>query len=477
MRILKTTEFKLFLTICLVLIPFITHYGGNFMADSMLSTTQAVLDSGSIRIDPYVKEGCKLGLEEKAPLFGCDHALDMRSGEWKWYSGFPPGSSFLALPAYAVLKPFTYLLPETIRGYPKFQIQTMLLNIIATLLIVIPISALLSVLLFRFSRIFLEDREIRIINSLLFSFGTIFFLYSTEFDPRVIGAFFSFAAFYMLFRYRTKEQKNWLLFTAGLFSSIAVTMEYMQLVLAGILFLYLLSFLRNRKVLYYMFGAIIPIVLMLCYHYAAFGNPFYTGYHFRQNHDKGVDVNTFSDFEFSNFWRYSFSPQYGLFFFMPILLFAIYGIYLGIKAKKELWREWYTIILIGGGYLLLISAFIMDSPCTFGPRYLITIVPFLMMGLPFAIQKLSKWLLIAVGGISVLINALPVLYMVENTGCHPGFEVFREFIVQIPHKGLSNYTFNLINQEIMPLNYLLVNAVNLILFALIGIGIWQIWKK
>ncbi len=472
MKILKTTEFKLFATIFLVLVFFISHYGGSFMADSILATTQAIIDNGDVVIDQYVKEGCKNTTSKT--LLGCDHAFNQDH----YYSGFPPGASFIALPAYAILKPFTYFIPDEVAGFPKFQIKTLLLNILATLLIIIPLSALLAVLLYRASGHFIKDKRARILAALLLSFGSIIFYYSTTFDARVLATFFSFAAFYMLFTARLKGSKPRQLFIAGLLASVAITIEYMQVVVAVILFIYLISFLRDRRVFYFIAGGIIPVLLMLSYHNAAFDSPFSTGYDFRQGEDSWIgEKEMFSGFSLLNLWHYTFSPRYGIFFYMPVLLLCFYGLYLGFKEKREFWREWAVGGLVFLSYILIIISFVSESPCTFGPRYLIVLIPFLALPLALAIRNVGLIIASLIGAASVFVNALPVLYMVENTGCNPGLPVFSKLLGEMFHKGLTNYTFNLINQVATPLNYLLVNAASVIILGAIGVVIWLLWRR
>lgn len=472
MKFFKRTELNIFITVSIVLLFYISHYGGSYMADSMLSTTQAIIDTGSIQIDPYVKEGC-VNTTSKS-TYGCDHALY----KGHWYSGFAPGSSFIALPSYLVLKPFTYLVPEFVSGYPKVQIDTILLNIFATILIIIPLSALLSVLIYRTTKNFVKNKKYRIMTSILFSFGTLFFYYSTEFDARVLATFFSFLSFYILFNGRIGTIKNSHLFIAGILSSIAVTVEYTQVIVSGILFLYLISFVRDKRVIHYIFGAMIPILLMFAYHYAAFDNILHTGYDYRQGEDKGIiNESTFSNLNASNIWSYTFSPKYGIFFYMPILLLALYGLFIGFKERKEYWREWGFILLVLLCYLVFIASFTSESGCTFGPRYLIPIIPFMFLALPLVLEKIKLWIVLVVGFVSFLINYLPVLYMIENTGCEPGFVVLKNFISRIPGKGLTNYTFNLINQEIIKLDYILVNLISIVILMIIAVIIWKIWKQ
>ena len=48
---LHTREFKIFLTIYLIFLFFMTNYGGNFMADSMLLETMSIVEYKTLNID------------------------------------------------------------------------------------------------------------------------------------------------------------------------------------------------------------------------------------------------------------------------------------------------------------------------------------------------------------------------------------------------------------------------------------------
>ena len=132
---LDRTEKKIFLTIWIFALFFVSHYGGSYMADSILSLTRAIVDHGVFYTDDYVKEGCK--------ITGCDESFY----NWHWYSGFAPGSSFIALPAYVVLKPFTYFIPDTFLNRPATQITTIALNILGAYFINSLLAALSAILI------------------------------------------------------------------------------------------------------------------------------------------------------------------------------------------------------------------------------------------------------------------------------------------------------------------------------------------
>jgi len=144
--IIKNKEFKIFLTIWLISIFFISGYGGGYIQESVLHLSMAIVDNQDFIVTPYMKEGCK--------LTGCDYSLY----NGNYYSGFAPGSSFLAVPVYFIIKPLLYLIPA-IPNYTAQQINTLILNIFAAVFISSLLSALLAVLIYRLSGEFTKNES------------------------------------------------------------------------------------------------------------------------------------------------------------------------------------------------------------------------------------------------------------------------------------------------------------------------------
>ena len=70
----------------------------------------AIADKGVFYTDDYIKESCKES--------GCDNAF--YNGHF--YSGYAPGPTFLALPLYAISKPFIdYFTPSSFFGYDNLK--------------------------------------------------------------------------------------------------------------------------------------------------------------------------------------------------------------------------------------------------------------------------------------------------------------------------------------------------------------------
>ena len=55
-NLLEKREAKIFLTIYIVYLIFMTNFGGNFMADSMLSATISLVEKQTFVINDYVSE-------------------------------------------------------------------------------------------------------------------------------------------------------------------------------------------------------------------------------------------------------------------------------------------------------------------------------------------------------------------------------------------------------------------------------------
>src|SRR3989344_2993659 len=210
----KRTEFKLFLTIWLIYIFFINSYGGDYMTDSTLSSTLSLVDKGTFIVDDYVKEGCKRST-------GCDYSYYNSH----FYSGYAPGMTLLAVPLYIISKPLFYLIPHNFLGYPDNQMKLIFLNFLATIFISSLLSALMTIMVYDITQYFTKNKYHRLISSLVLSFGTLLFIYSTEYYDGTVSTFFIFLSFYLLFKIKNNQEKiisSKLLFLAGLCAGFSV---------------------------------------------------------------------------------------------------------------------------------------------------------------------------------------------------------------------------------------------------------------
>ncbi len=475
-NLLEKKEVKIFFVIYLVYLVFMTNFGGNFMADSMLSAAISLVEQQTFVINDYVSEICK--------ETGCDHALY----KGNYYSGFAPGLSIIAIPFYLIFYPFLeYFLEDGMFGNTKTELKLIGLNIIVTIFISSLLSALTSILVYRLSSNFTQNEKTRLLVTFLFAFSTIYFLYSTGYYARIIAAFFSIFAFYKLINIKkiyleNKEISNKDLFITGLSSSIAITMDYPHVLISLVLFLYLLSFLREKKIFYYVAGGILPVALILIYHYAIFENLFATPEHLRANMSnyealvRGIGGFSYPSLE--KLYLYSFSPERGMFFFAPIFLLSLYGIYLGFKKHKaEMLAIFFSFLLTYLLYSSNVWPWFFDG--SFGPRYLLVTFPYLILPLNIAIEKTNKiltYVLIAISSVISLLGAMfdrtslwTYSYDVKNP-------IFNSFIPLFLDRGFANYTLNIIDYKIVNIPGILINIIFLMELLILFFIIRKIWR-
>ncbi|MAF51020.1 MAG: hypothetical protein CMH64_02920 [Nanoarchaeota archaeon] len=468
----KTTEFKLFITVWLVLIFFIADYGGNYLADSTLSSTLSFVDQGSFQSDDYVKEGCK--------LTGCDYAFY----KGHYYSGFAPGMTMFAIPLYTVFKPLFSFIPETLFGYPQNQIKLILLNFLSIVFISSLISALFAVLIYKTLSKFTKNKKNKLIVSFLFPFGTLFFSHSIEYNSAVVSMFFIFLSFFILFNMKDSEIKTNQLFFAGICSGIAFFIYYVHLIPIVILGIYLLTFLRDKRIFYFIIGASIPALVVFIYHYLIFDNFFITSYSYKI-HPMAIKTLTnnlpsIAGPRLTTLYGLSFSPEKGFFSYMPIMVLSFYGLYIMFRQKKFLKEaSFFSLIFI---IVFLFNASLVDNlwpaNCGFGPRYLISIIPFMIIPLIFALKKVRTSIFVLFATASVFINLLGSMYgktLLWTGGCIDPHALLLYFKT-IPSRGFTNYTLNLIKERIFDLPIWGINFIALVSFSILVFILVKIWK-
>ncbi len=466
MKILRTTEFRIFLTVWLVYIFFISGYGGNWMANSMIGLSASIVDDHTFSIDKYVK-----GNEDNAFFKG------------HYYSGFAPGASFLAAPLYFIFKPVFMLVPEGIFGYPSSQVTIILLNIAATIFITALLAALTSVLVYKFLDNFTKKESAKIIITMIFSFSTLYFLYATTFDAKIIATFFSFAAFYILFKMKKgKNLKNSYIFYSGLLLGFAVTIEYSEAIALAVLSVYLLTFLRNKKIILFVIGALIPLLLLLAYNQAVFGNPLTNPYAYRASESLLSGYNQGFGLGAAAFYGLSFSPFRGFFFYMPVMLMSLYGLYCWFKSKRNI-AELFVVLSLFVLFFLynasMKSELFWSAGCSFGPRHLLPIIPFFVLPLAFVMGKIGRFIVLILGGLSFLINLLPNLYGVTHlwtyrcTDANPIIP-YLQFIFQ---RGVTNYTLNLVKEKISDISVITINLIVVSSIIVLVLITYKIWKR
>lgn len=361
--------------------------------NSRLDLVMAIVDHGTLSIDEYYQ-----------------NTGDYAVFEGHHYSTKAPGSSFLGVPVYWVFGQIvsgipvnrltslfgsnqavasslreggTGILPEKL--YTAFALYAITFSIVS-----VP-SALLGVILYLFLGHFTRLNRYRLWLTLTYGLATIAFPYAGNYFGHQIVATLLFASFYLLFLMARNETTHMgLLLLVGFLISYAVITEYPVALVAAGLFLYGLYKLPNKlsTAIALIVGGIPPIIAWMMYNYLIYHTPIAFGYlHTELYLDKnnvGFFSLTYPHFE--ALWGITFGSYRGLFFLCPVLLLAIPGFYYFFR-KRELRAEFavslYSVIAF---FLFNGSSVMWEGGFAVGPRYLVPILPFMVLPIIFFIN-------------------------------------------------------------------------------------------
>jgi hypothetical protein len=326
-----------------------------------------------------------------------------------FYSDKPPGAAFLATPFlwawkfmynhfFDLLKEEHFKEKEYLITWSRGEVSTLdyvnldLFTSVSMLVVTLFTSSIfgaLSVVIIYKILSALNENKNRLLLALTYGLATPILPYSILFFGNVLPLFLGLLSFYLIFASR-KTGKNF--FLAGLVIGFSIVCDFsMILIYIG---LFILSLHYSRKLSkFLLFGSLIGIFPLLIYNFVILGNPFDTlMFH--------MDPSVWSDFKRKPSFELNlgrlistpkeilFSPFRGLFFYYPILLFSLIGFF---YMHKKYSFETKIIIFMFILFILLNSALKgWFGGSSFGPRYLLPIIPFLILPLRFAVEKAKK---------------------------------------------------------------------------------------
>ncbi len=324
-----------------------------------------------------------------------------------FYSNKAPGSSFLAVPAYLILRAVTGDEPTLAQMMWTFRVATG----------VIPTLAFL-VLLWRFLARYAPRLETRRLAIAGYALGSMAMTYSILFIAHQLAAICIATAYIVAVKVcEDGADERWLL-GAGFAAGMAPLVDY-QAAFAGVpVAIYLLVKLlrrpprRWRGVALAVAGSIPPIATLLWYHAAAFGSPFRTGYHatetFAHFHQEGFLGMTGPSLE--AFFGSTLAPDNGLLLFCPLLLLAIPG-WIQLGRRRQVWALGITLSVVAFYLYFVSSLTFWRGGWQIGPRYITAMLPFAMIPVAVGLAAAERrwWtraLAVAALGVSVVVYAV-----------------------------------------------------------------------
>ncbi len=472
-----------FLLLLCIFLFHLSGYVGNEMATTTFSATLAIVEQGTPIIDDYTA-----GAQELAYYRG------------HFYSGMPPGQTFLAVPLYFVLRPaiapVAHVVSPRLQSLPaarryelqnEFVVRRMILLILFTVLVAIPCAAatcVLTVDLARHLRV-----PVGLSGALLLPLCTIWWAYGTEYGPRVLAAFALMLPVWWVVTRRDEAspRARWgmaAVIGAGL--AFAPMFRYELVFAVVVVGLWAAWRLRGREAAVMVMAGLVIGGLGAAYHARCYGSPTATAYSRKIWVADGIEAMTGRSPEdlprvmyegrehviwdqskwLGVNWRNIpvalwASPE-ALLRFSPFLLTVPWGLWLLVRKRGPA-RE---VAALPTGFFVadLVAIVLLPNPGfigTVGPRYLLWTIPALvLLALP-AWSRLPRRLRALLFAASFAPSYLAAM-LTSHTANAWSFG-------QLAHYGLTNYTLSRMQEAGVFHSPLISTAIVLAFWALIAL--------
>ena len=402
------------------------HQGGGWNQNSRFDQVRAIVENHQLEINEYFLYQAQAGAAgpvkvvrlagpkyvDASSIPRSANTFDISVFAGKVYPNKPPGTVFLAVPAYWII----FQVESTLGVDPDAWWAQTLNFYLSTVFSVGIITALGGVIFYlALLRLFPSLPDwVHVATTLTYGLGTLVFPFATLLFDHGLLATISLGAFWLLLVEGeggfVSFRSSLSYFLAGIVCGLTIVVNYSAILTAACLFFYGLWSVKNRLsfIGYGLVGFGFPLLLLLWYHFVCFGSPFATAntYQFGMfQTDDAILFNMVALPRLAIAYQLLFSSYRGLFFTSPVLLLALLGIVFTIYRGRQR-RE---AIFIGSVFvvqILMNSAFNgWHAGWTFGPRYLIPSLPFLCLLLAPMFHELPR----LTGGLAVLSVALMLL--------------------------------------------------------------------
>jgi hypothetical protein len=377
--------------------------------NSRLDMVFAIVDDRTFQIDRYVANTV-------------DYA---RVGD-HYYSDKAPGIAFLGVPFYAAVRPaldlpIVHMLEARLSSNAAFQstlrpdgsgvldnkIRFAIVQVLLAFVLAAVPSAVLGVGMYRWLLNVTPDARLRLAVVAGYALLSPAFAYANALYGHQLAAALLFGAFLMA--YAGKEgMRPGRLVVIGVLLATSVVTEYPAAIVAGAIGVYAWAMLirkgQGRAVGWLVLGGAPLVVGWLSYNTVVFGAPWNLGYSYSTlwtaEHQVGFMSLTVPSVEST--WGITFGAFRGLFVLSPLMLLSAVG-FVAWWRSGRLRAEWWLAASASLGMAWFTASSAMWwGGFAVGPRYLLPALPFLALGLAFALKAwgsmpIMRWTTVGAG--------------------------------------------------------------------------------
>ncbi len=407
---IRSYRVRIFLT-CWVI--FSLHFATDFVREHYL--VLSIADDFSFRLDGY---------EDLHP----DIFVTKNHGA---HHGANPGASMIAAIPYLVFKPIVDAIqgrvlqkrketdgkqtavyndprPDRVLFYKQIRergldIKFGLVGFITQVFSMAPLSALSAVVIFSVFVWLGLAAKTSMWLALLYAVGTPVLFRTGFLNQNIMVGIFALFSFVLAWRpyHKTRMSDKTRLALAGFFTGLGLLCDYSGVIPLVLIGIYALVKRKDevglsngfRESLWYGYGAIPPILLLMLYQYLSFGNPFYPGQQYMPPVEYiEIGYQGFGMPQWEILQMLWFDPRFGLFVSGPVLFLAFFVLFLQRSGKNIVpIKETVTILIIFLAVSVFFSA-VQYSRIQYytGIRYLMAIVPILYILVGAVLVRIPK---------------------------------------------------------------------------------------
>lgn len=346
----------------------------------------AIVQEGRLTIDSF----------HDAPL---TRTIDKSFYDGHYYSTKAPGTGLVSALVYGTIaRPVDFLS----RGFGWDATERFhLLKYLITMGAVGLPSAFSASTLYLLGALIVGDRWKAYVATMAIACGTMLWPFSTLLFAHALAAALLFVSFYLIVRVKLTPQSDhtWTAAGAAFLLGLAIQVEYTSAILVAGIALYALSLCVTGDIqisslkqgIVASIGFLLPTAMSFAYNAACFGSPFSNAYSY-------VVATEFQDFarqgffgiawpDCRNIYYLTIHPYRGIFAQSPILIAAVIGFPAMIRTPR--WRLEAALGLFAvAGYLFMNAGYACWwGGWTFGPRFLIPMLPFLALPLVLTLNR------------------------------------------------------------------------------------------